>query len=157
MKHHALQDIQTLANVNLGYPHRLPAMTRRERLERWADLLDHCGHQALSTLEETEFQPARERAVMRADNSPLSVAFADQLMHEAGLKDDSYGEAKRFFELSNNQMHRLLCHCHFGPTVNASTAAHNVRAIIAAGDRPGILTRLRNMLGDKIRLLNRRY
>ncbi|TWB13604.1 hypothetical protein FBZ99_105475 [Rhizobium sp. ERR 1071] len=93
---------------------------------------------------------------MRADNSPLSVAFADQLMQEAGLKDDSYGEAKRFFELSDNHLHKLVCHCHFGPTVRASTAAHNVRAIIAAGDRPGILTRMRNMFGEKIRLLDRR-
>jgi len=145
MKHHALQEIQTVAEVNLDYPHPLPAMTRRERLERWAKLLESRGSEALSTLEGTEYQPAKERAIRRADNSPVSVAFADPVLREAGLGDDSYGEAKRFFELSDNQLHKLVCHCHFGATVNASTAAHYVRALIAAGDRPSILTRLRNV------------
>ncbi len=144
MKHHALEEIRTVANVNLEYAHPLP-VTRRERLKRWAELLERCEGRALSTLHETEFQPAKERALMRADNSPLSVAFADPVLRAAGLTDDSYGETRRFFELSDNQLHQLVCHCHFGTTVNASTAAHYVRTLIAAGDRPGFLARLREM------------
>lgn len=148
MKHHALQEIRTRANVNLEYPHALPA-TRRDRLERWADLPERRGHEALSTLHETEFQPARERAIMRADNSPLSVAFADPVLRAAELNDDTYGEIRQFFGLSHNQLHELVCYCHFGATINASVAAHSVRALIAAGDRPGILARLRGMFRDR--------
>jgi len=144
MKHHALQHLQTVANVDLDYP-RTSAMTRRERLERWAVLLERRGRQAFSTLHETEYQPARERAVMRTENSPISVAFADPILRAAGLEDDSYGEAKRFFELSDDKLHGLVCACHFGATISGATAAYYVRALIAAADRPGILSRLRNM------------
>jgi hypothetical protein len=145
MKHHALEQIQTVASVNLDYPR--PAMSRRERLQRWVELLERSPHRSLSTLHETEYQPANERAVMHADHSPISVAFADPILRSAGLESDTYGEAKRFFELSDHQLHRVVCFCHFGSSVSAVTAAHHVRALIAAGDRPGIVGRLRNMLG----------
>jgi transcriptional regulator of NAD metabolism len=145
MKHRALEQLQTVANVNLDYPRQAPAISRRERLERWAELLERSRHHALSTLHETEYQPVKERAIMRADDSPISVAFADPVLRAAGLEDDSYGEAKRFFELSDNQLHKLVCYCHFGATVSATTAAHHVRALVAAGDRKGVLARLRSM------------
>ncbi|WP_168879013.1 hypothetical protein [Rhizobium sp. P28RR-XV] len=144
MKHHALQEIRSVAKVNLEYPYPLP-VARRDRLERWAQLLERCEDQALSTLHETEYQSAKERAIMRADNSPLSVAFADPVLRAAGLAGDSYGEIRQFFGLSHNQLHRLVCYCHFGATVNASAAAKNVRALIAAGDRPSIFARVRDM------------
>jgi len=145
MKHHALEQLQNVANVNLDYPR--PAMSRRERLERWADLLERSPRRSLSTLHETEHQPTEERAVMHVDHSPISVAFADPLLRSEGLESDHYGEARRFFELSDHQLHRVVCFCHFGTSVNAVAAAHQVRALIAAGDRRGILGRLRNLLG----------
>ncbi|CAN7747713.1 hypothetical protein [Rhizobium leguminosarum] len=144
MKHHALEQLQTVASINLDYPRPAPAMSRRERLERWAELLERSQHHALSTLHQTEYQPAGERAIMRADHSPISVAFADPVLRAAGLENDSYGEAQRFFELSDRHLHKLVCYCHFGATVSATTAARHVRALIAAGDRQSILARLRN-------------
>jgi hypothetical protein len=62
---------------------------------------------------------------MRSDGSPISVAFADPVLRAAGLENDSYGEAKRFFELTDRQLHKIICYCHFGATVNAATAAHS--------------------------------
>lgn len=139
MKHHALEQLQTVAKVNHDYPHA--AMSRRERLERWAELLDRNPHRPLSTLNETEYRPALERAAMRVEGSPISVAYDDPVLRAAGLEGDSYGEAKRFFELTDNQLHRLVCHCHFGATLSAANAAHNVRAI-SMGAYRGLFARL---------------
>ena len=142
MKHHALEQLQIVARVNHDYPH--PAMSRRERLERWAELLERNPQQPLSTLHETEYRPALERAAMRSDCSPISVAFDDAVLRAAGLENDSYGEAKRFFELTDNQLHRLVCYCHFGATLSAANAAHHVRAI-STGAHRGLLARLRDI------------
>ena len=81
---------------------------------------------------------------MRGDGSPISVAFDDPVLRAAGLENDSYGEAKRFFELSDNQLHRLVCRCHLGATLNAANAAHHIRAIPTDGHR-GLLARLRGI------------
>ena len=42
------------------------------------------------------------------------MAFNDPVLRAAGLRDDSYGEAKRFFELTDRQLHWLVCYCHYG-------------------------------------------
>jgi hypothetical protein len=80
---------------------------------------------------------------MRADGSPISIAFEDPLLRAAGLENDSYGEATRFFELTDNQLHKIICYCHFGATVSAGTAAHYLRKLIA---RQLMFARLRSML-----------
>jgi hypothetical protein len=142
MKHHALEQLQIVAKVNHEYPH--PAMSRRERLDRWAELLERNPHRLLSTLHGTENRLAVERAVMRSDCSPISVALDDPVLRAVGLENDSYGEAKRFFELTDNQLHNIVCHCHFGATLSAANAAHHVRAISTGGHR-GLLARLRDI------------
>jgi len=143
MKHHALEQLQLVARVNHHYPH--PVMSRRERLDRWAELLERNPLRLLSTLHGTEYRRAMERAVMRSDDSPISVAFDDPILRAAGLENDSYGEAKRFFELTDNQLHKLVCYCHFGATLSAANAAHHVRAISTGAHRGGLLARLRDI------------
>ena len=143
MKHHAIEQLKTVAKVDQGYPR--PAMLRSERLERWAEVLERNPRQFLATLHETEYQPARARAAMRREGSPLAVAFADPVLRAAGLESDTYGEARRFFELTDRQLHRVVCFCHFGETVSATTVAHYIRAALV-GSRPGWLTRLRAAL-----------
>jgi hypothetical protein len=78
---------------------------------------------------------------MRGDSSPISVAFEDPVLRATGLESDSYGEAKRFFELSDRQLHEIICYCHFGRTVNAATAARHIRAAIT-GRQPSMFARL---------------
>jgi hypothetical protein len=142
MKHHALKQLQIVAEVDQNYPRQ--TMSRSERLQRWAELLEQNPGRRLSTLHQTEYQPAAARAAMRGDGSPISVAFADPVLRSAGLENDSYGEAKRFFELTDHQLHRAICYCHFGATVNAETAAYHVRE--ALSERPrGIFAWLRGM------------
>jgi hypothetical protein len=140
MKYHALEQLQTVAEVDQDYPRR--AMSRNERLERWAALLERNPDRRLSTLHQTEYQPARGRAAMRSDGSPISVAFEDPVLRAAGLENDSYGEAKRFFELTDHQLHVVICYCHFGETLSAATAAHHIRRALSGRQR-GMFIRLR--------------
>jgi hypothetical protein len=139
MKHQTLEQLQIVADVDQGYLRQ--AMSRSERLERWAELLELNPDRRLSTLHQTEYQPVRARAVMRGNGSPISVAFEDPVLRAAGLENDSYGEAKRFFELTDRQLHEIICYCHFGATVKAATAARHIRAAITGRQR-GMFARL---------------
>ncbi|ATU95663.1 hypothetical protein [Phyllobacterium zundukense] len=129
MKHHALKQLQNVAEIDQSYPRQ--TMSRSERLERWAELLERNPDRRLSTLHQTEYQSAVNRAAMRSDGSPISVAFEDPVFRATGLENDSYGEAKRFFELTDEQLHKVICYCHFGSTVSAATAAYHIRKIHA--------------------------
>jgi len=140
MKHITVAELQRVADV---VPKEgCSSMSREQRLERWAELLEHEPKRELRALSGTEYQPAHIRRGIRAEGSPISVAFADARLRIEGLKDDSYGEARRFFELSDRQLHRIVCHCHHGPKIPASTAARYVRGAMAGS---GILARLRRL------------
>ncbi|RCW82729.1 hypothetical protein [Phyllobacterium bourgognense] len=143
MKHHALEQLQIVAEVDQDYPRQ--TLSKSQRLERWAALLEQNPERRLSTLHQTEYQPASQRSTMRGEGSPISVAFDDPVLRAAGLENDSYGEAKRFFELSDRQLHNVICYCHFGATVNAATAAYYIRRLVPTGTRRGMLARLREM------------
>lgn len=139
MKHQTLDKLQVVAEVDRNYAR--PEMTRSERLERWAELLEQNPEKRLPTLRETEYQLDSVRARMREAGSALSVAFQDPLLRDAGLRDDTYGEAKRFFELTDGQLHEVICYCHLGETVSAATAARHIRAVMT-GKRPGMFARM---------------
>ncbi|KQW77881.1 hypothetical protein [Ensifer sp. Root127] len=132
MKHHTLEQLQTIAQIEPIFGAR--GMTRRQRLERWAELLEQVRHRHLDTLHETEFQFSDERNALRSDYSPITVAFRDPVLHAAGLDNDTYGEAKRFFEISDEELHDIVCYCHFGRTVSAAAAARQVRSLLS--ERP---------------------
>lgn len=138
MEHRTFEQLQRLGTVAAGYP----IMSRDERLERWAVLLDHVSDNRLSTLRETEYQTETTRNSMRADNTPISTAFSDPILRAAGLESDTYGAAKRFFEISDSQLHDAICYCHFGATVTGAEAAYNVRAALAPS-RMNLIARLR--------------
>ncbi|MFE0014862.1 hypothetical protein ACFWXH_08455 [Mesorhizobium sp. NPDC059054] len=135
MKHQTIDQLKQVAQIDAA--HRLD-MSRAERLTRWAELLEMEPHRRLATLHQTEYQALSVRSTMRCAGSPISIAYDDPVLREQGLADDTYGEAKRFFELTDAQLHGALCYCHYGATVRAATAARNVRAAI----KPGLFTRL---------------
>ncbi len=137
MKHQTLDQLQAVAEVDERYPNML---SRVERLERWAECLEANPTRQLFTLHETEHQSTKVRDEMRCGDSPISVAFADPVLRASGLANDTYGEAKRFFELTDGQLHDVICYCHFGETIKAATAARNVRSILA----PGVFARFRD-------------
>jgi hypothetical protein len=122
MKYRSLEQIALEADVRRGL-----GMSRRERLERWAELLERQPNRRFSTIEGTEFGSRREREARRADHSPLSVAFEDPVLRAAGLRGDRVGDAVEFFDLSHGEVHRLVCYCHYGRTVAPRTVASRVR------------------------------
>ena len=144
MQHKTLEDLQRVAAV---YPDQTrPAMTRIQRLERWAELLECEPGRRLGALHGTEYQPSETRATMRSIGSPLSVAFEDPILRAEGLTGDNYGEAKRFFELTDRQLHNIVCYCHHGMTMTAETAARHVRAAVDGSGNPGMFARLREAI-----------
>jgi hypothetical protein len=66
---------------------------------------------------------------LRADDSPLTVAYADPVLRASGLESDRLGDAMAFFELSERQAHRLLCSCMNGWRIEAGRAAQSVRRL----------------------------
>jgi hypothetical protein len=114
-------------------------MSRRERLERWVELLERQPNRRLSTIEGTEFGGRREREAKRADHSPLTVAFEDPVLRAAGLRGDRVGDAVEFFDLSHDEVHRLVCYCHHGLTVLPGTVAARVR-MMAQQNEPATLS-----------------
>lgn len=142
MKHQTLDQMHAIATVHTD-PMQLD-MTRTERLQRWAELLEREPNRILTALEGTEYRPLLEREKMRANGSPISVAFNDEVLCRQGLAGDSYGDAKRFFELTDRQLHEIVCYCHVGLSMQASRAAYCVRRAIR--DR-GFIASLLQTLG----------
>jgi hypothetical protein len=84
MEQYALDQLKTIAKVSTTCK-RLE-MTRRERLERWAESLECSPRPFLKTLHETEYQPMADRLALRDDGTPISVAFADPILRAAGME-----------------------------------------------------------------------
>jgi hypothetical protein len=129
--------VRQLENVAEVIP-ECSALSRTQRLERWAGLLQREPDRKLNTFFETEYENDERRAGLRRDNSPISVAFADSVLRAAGLQDDSYGQAKKFFEVSDWELHRVVCYCHYGVAVSARDAARAVRMIASFATPPGV-------------------
>jgi hypothetical protein len=136
MKYQNLEQIALEADVHPGI-----GMSRRERLERWAELLERQPNRRLSTIEGTEFGSRREREAKRADRSPLTVAFEDPALRAEGLRGDRVGDAVEFFDLSHDEVHRLVCYCHYGQTVAPGTVATRVRMMARQDERTTLSSR----------------
>jgi predicted protein tyrosine phosphatase len=136
MKYRSLEQITLEANVHPG-----TGMSRRERLERWAELLEQQPDRRLCAIEGTEFGCRREREAKRADHSPLTVAFEDPVLRAEGLRGDRVGDAVEFFDLSHDEVHRLVCYCHHGLTVSPATVAARVRAMARQEQRATLSSR----------------
>lgn len=112
-------------------------MSKAERLKCWAAALDREGDRQLNTLFQLEYLPVAKRVRLRADDSLLSVAFADPRLRAEGLAGDTMGDAVAFFGVSEHQLHDIVCFCHHGPTISARTAAAQIRNA-AARQQQGI-------------------
>jgi hypothetical protein len=106
MQHRDIDQVCNFADIQ---PVPSPLMTRRERLERWAEVLGNDPKRRLETLGEIEFAGAVDRLFMRADNSPLTVALEDPALVAAGLKSDRLGDALTFFAISESEAHYIMC------------------------------------------------
>jgi hypothetical protein len=133
MRHQRIQDVganAALIEVRLS---------RRERLERWAELLEREPQRKLKALWRVEYVRPEDRSPLRADDSPIAVAFADPVLRDDGLAGDTLGDAEQFFELSAEQAHHLLCDCHYMGRMDGGTVARRVRAAMKPSTTPRAL------------------
>ena len=149
MKHQTVDQARKVAVV-LGQP-TLPSMTRSQRLERWADLLERRPG-AVRLFRGTEYATSTEWLHMREDGSPISIAFGDPVLREEGLAGDSYGHALQFFGLGNAGLHEIVCHCHYASHANAACAdvAARVRRIAAGARRTEHVGQVIRGIGSRI-------
>jgi hypothetical protein len=117
---------EQLSSVAAIHPSADRAMTRDERLERWAEVLERRGG-TVRALRGIEFVPRPELRATREDGSALSVAFGDPVLRASGLRSDRYEDAVAFFELREHEAHLILCNCYRGETPSAKEVAGRVR------------------------------
>lgn len=128
MEHRTFADIQKLAET---LPINGAPMSRRQRLERWAAVLEQDPGRPLKLLRQLEYLSTSLRATARSDGSPLALAFADPVLRHEGLAGDTLGHAEKFFGLSRRHAHYLLCDCYFHGSADAGRIAGRIRAIAA--------------------------
>lgn len=129
MDYKSLHELERRARI-YAVPDRKTRLSRRERLTRWAELLDREPERRLGTLPRTEYVSGSRRATIRRPDSAITVAFEDPVLRREGLASDTYGAAKDFFALTDRQLHFVTCYCQFGPTVSAARAAERLRVIV---------------------------
>ncbi len=140
MKLKTLEELKQVAEVRP--PLTRDRMSKRQRLERWAEVLELAPQRYLRSLFETEYMWPRRRYALREDNSSLTVAFQDPVLRDEGLKSDRYGDALKFFELSDGELHHIVCYCHHGSTMSPQAVAHRVRAAAGQMERKFFVRRM---------------
>ena len=88
MEHKPVEKLRSVAEV---HEFKQGFLSRRERLERWAEILERRPKRRLRSLGEIEFTPEEARPELRSDNSPLTVAFEDAVLRADGLRSDKLG------------------------------------------------------------------
>ncbi|SRR5258708_36524958 len=127
MEYRTVDDLHGVARI---VPVGTSKMSRRQRLERWAMLLEQDEQRRLTPLRRIEFLPEREWIGLRSDNSALIVAAEDAVLRDEGLKSDRLGDAMAFFDLSAHQAHYLLCDCNYQGATTAGRVAGRIRSMV---------------------------
>src|SRR3954470_10854923 len=131
MKHTPVSEISRVADVHV-VPLK-PPLTRVQRLERWAEALERDPDRVLTSLEEIEWKSEDERGAMRAECSPLTVAYGDPVLRTEGLGSDRLGDALTFFRLTDAEAHFALGSWVFRHSLQAGVAARRVRMVAPPG------------------------
>ena len=131
MKHQTPEQLREAAAIVAAHP--LTRMTRRERLNRWADLLDQQPGQ-MEALYRIEYLPDAERRAYRGgDRTPLAAAYRDPVLRGDGLSGDTLGDAMDYFEMTDDDAHRLLCDCHYAGSLTGHGLAARLRRYASGG------------------------
>lgn len=137
MEHKPVETLRGVAEVR---EFKQGFLSRKERLERWAELLERQPKRRLRSLGEIEFTPEEKRPELRSDESPITVAYEDPVLRADGLKGDRLGDAMEYFDLSERSAHRLLCSCMNGWSMEAGVTARKVRRIANPDHRMMLFT-----------------
>lgn len=107
---------------------RIRPTVRQRRLQRLAEILDQ-HDDTVPLLSRMEYAPWNERPYLRADRSPLTIAFEDDGFRREGLSGDRLGDVIGFFELTDREAHHLLCYCHYASSVTSKMVAERAREL----------------------------
>lgn len=124
MRRIPITELATVGEVAAPRP-----LSRLERLRRWADVLDRSAIHHLRPLRRVELYSPTERARLRGDQSPLSVAYDDPILRAEGLESDRFGDGGAFFGLNDRDLHSLVCDCRYGGRMRPSDVARRVRGL----------------------------
>jgi hypothetical protein len=137
MKHQSPEQLLELATI-VDDP--IVPMTRRQRIERWAALLDRHGG-PLTALYRIEYLSPEERRRYRgSDNTPLAVAYRDPVLRRDGLAGDTLGDAMDYFGINDWEAHRLLCDCHYFGAMTGRGLAARLRRRASGGIKTWAVT-----------------
>ncbi len=109
---------------------RIRPTVRQRRLTRLAEILEQ-HDDTVPLLSRMEYAPWNERPYLRADRSPLTIAFEDEGFRREGLSGDRLGDIIGFFELTDREAHHLLCYCHYASSVTSRMVAERARELAA--------------------------
>jgi hypothetical protein len=126
MKYAPLKDLEGSARVARASGDH---MSRRQRLLRWAAVLDADPDRRLRPLTRVELYAPPQRDLMRRDGSPLALAYADPVLRREGLMGDRLGDGRGFFGLGDSDIHALVCDCRYGGAMRAGDVARRARAL----------------------------
>ena len=125
-----------------------PALGRRERIARWATLLEaHDG--PLAALRQIEFMSPEMRRAYRDPASPLTVAYKDPILRDDGLSGDTLGDVMDYFEMTHDDTHRLLCDCHYHGTMTGTGLAARLRHFSTRRESGSIWERAQTILSGR--------
>jgi hypothetical protein len=137
---HENPDTMKIAAEAVVSPDAPARLARRERIERWAAALEkHRG--PLAALRQIEYLSPEMRRAYRDANSPLTVAYQDPVLRDDGLDSDRLGEVMDYFEMTNEDAHRLLCDCHYHGTMTGSGLAARLRHFANRSERGSLWDR----------------
>jgi hypothetical protein len=101
-------------------------MSRDDRLERWATLIER-NSEPVRNFHHLEYLSQNDLDRLAVRHSAFALAAGDPILKEAGLISDKVGDGMRFFELSKEDVHDLSCDC-FGHISNRR-AANRIRRL----------------------------
>ena len=144
MQHRRIDELRKSASISVAEATSRPASRRRERLRRFAAVVErHQGR--VRPFWGVEYAWQAEAAAMRVKDSPLAIAYQDAVLRMDGLLGDRFGDGIEFFQLSRGEAHYLLCGCHYHTGMTPKRVALRARAIadkVTLSDRWALVARL---------------
>ncbi len=129
MKHEGVDQLQSVARVASYGPREM--LTRRERLERWAVLLERRPNTMFAPFPEDHGEVFDARSRLRYQASPIEIAYADPLLRAQGLAGDNLGDGIAFFGLTEDDALYVLDDAR----LDGQSIARRLRNVAAKRDR----------------------
>ncbi|MDB5643817.1 MAG: hypothetical protein JWN07_3134 [Hyphomicrobiales bacterium] len=125
----SIADLRSIAEITPAVLN----LTRAQKIAIWVDALNKDTARVLHPLPEIEWVAPAQRAGLRVEGSPLTVAFNDPALRAAGLVSDKLGDGLAFFEMTEAEAHDTLCSCRYGRTMTAGAASKRIGKLKGGG------------------------